>query len=391
MGQALAEPVYSAVMHLMRAVPKFRAAFLVLAVVPSLTTGCAGQERRFDSVDYLRQEYAKHTDRLAAADILVPFELDDEIETFLDTKLKPAPRESYRVEQINDLIFRKLQLQYALRPTRNAVDTYHAREGNCLSFVNLFVGIARHNRLSPFYVEVVDHQRWRHQNGMILSQGHIVAGMYVAGLLKTFDFLPYTPKSYKNFKPIDDLTATAHHYNNLAGEALLEGDTETAEHYLAIATDLVPTFEKALNNLGVLLARKGEREAALEVYRKGLASDPANVPILTNMARIYQQMGRLEEAEAALARVEGAKVTNPFYFVYRGELALSADDAARALEYLRDALRIDTEIPETHVGLVKAYVALGDLQKARHHLERALRLDATHLEARNLARMLAGS
>jgi len=376
-------------MHNPRAVVNPRSS--VLVALMALVAGCAVQSPTFDSVDHLRQEYSERTDLAAPEDILVPFELDDDLKALLDATMKPAPRETYRLEQVNDFIFRKLQLQYALRPTRNAMETYHAREGNCLSFVNLFIGVARNNRLAPFYVEVVDHQRWRHQNGMVLSQGHIVAGMYVSGELRTFDFLPYTPKSYKEFKPIDDLTATAHHYNNLAGEALLEDDVEAAERYLAIATDLVPTFEKALNNLGVVRARKGEYEAALEAYERGLENDPSNVPILTNLARLYQQMGRLEDAETVLAKIGGFQVTNPFYFVYRGELALANGDAARALEYLRDALKIDTEIPEIHVALVKIYMALGDLEKAQHHLGRALRLDATHPEARNLARMLAGS
>ena len=163
-----------------------------LLAATALLAGCAAQAPTFDSVDHLRQEYSRRTQLAAPEDILVPFELDAELQALLAATMKPAPRETYRLEQVNDFIFRKLQLQYALRPTRNAIETYRARAGNCLSFVHLFVGVARHNRLAPFYVEVVDHQRWRHQNGMVLSQGHIVAGMYVSGELRTFDFLPYT-------------------------------------------------------------------------------------------------------------------------------------------------------------------------------------------------------
>ena len=89
-----------------------------------------------------------------------------------------------------------LDLRYALQPTRNASDTFRAREGNCISFVNLFIGVPRRMRLAPFYVEVRDLQRWSHREGMVVSQGHIVAGMYVSGELRTYDFLPYRPKAY---------------------------------------------------------------------------------------------------------------------------------------------------------------------------------------------------
>ncbi len=60
----------------------------------------------------------------------------------------------------------------------------------------------------------------------------------------------------------------------------------------------------------------------------------------------------------------------------------------QALEFMREALRRDSEVPEVHVGLVKVYLALGEMGKARHHLERALRLDATNQEARRFAVML---
>jgi len=84
----------------------------------------------------------------------------------------------------------------------------------------------------------------------------------------------------------------------------------------------------------------------------------------------------------------GANTTNPFFFVYEAEVALSRGDEQKALDYLTRALRQDSEVPEVHVGFVKVYVALGDLEKARHHLERALKLDATNPEAQELAQML---
>ena len=57
--------------------------------------------------------------------------------------------------------------------------------------------MAREQGLNPFYVEVTDYQKWNHREGMVVSQGHIVAGMYLDGELKTYDFLPYRPKAYR--------------------------------------------------------------------------------------------------------------------------------------------------------------------------------------------------
>ncbi len=361
-------------------VPPSLAAVLVLA-------GC-GAYQPFDSASHLRGRYDERLGAGLGQELVVPFALGGEIEGWLGTNLKPAPSEIHRVEQVLDFIFRKLELRYSLTPTRSAVETYRAREGNCLSFVNLFVGVARHQRLSPFYVEVTDYQRWNYRDGLVLSQGHIVAGLYVKGRLETYDFLPYRPKAYKDFKPIDDLTAAAHFYNNLGAEAMLAGDLERARELLELAARIAPDFARALNNLGVCLARQGEAEAALATYRRGLAVDPDSVAIRTNLARLYQQLGRHGEAMGELAQGKDFENTNPFFFVYLADRNLAENDTAGALENLRRALRLDSEVPEVHLGFVELFLATGDLERARHHLERALKLDATHPEARRYAALL---
>jgi tetratricopeptide (TPR) repeat protein len=352
----------------------------------ALLAGCT-QYQAFDSVSYLREEYAKGVGKAEAAQVEVPFELNAEIRESLKN-IPPLQSELRRVNQVNDFIFDGLQLQYTLTPTRNAVDTFRTRAGNCLSFVNLFVGVARERGLNPQYVEVTDLQRWNHRDGMVVSQGHIVAGMYIDGVLRTFDFLPYRRKAYRDFKPINDLTAAAHYYNNLGAEALLAGDFDRAQALLTTATRIAPRFEKAVNNLGVVLARSGRPAEALEVYQRALQIVPGDSTVMTNMVRALQQLGRNQEASELLAKIEDQNTTNPFFFVYQAEVAVGRGDYDKAMESMVRALRLDSELPEVHLGFVKLYLATGDLEKARHHLSRALTLDATHEDALRFARMM---
>lgn len=352
-----------------------------------LVAGCS-QYQPFDSVSHLRGEYERLLGVGGAAGVEVPFALSEEVRTAFGLGMRPAASQRGRVNQVLDFIFERMDLKYALSPTRSASDTFRARQGNCLSFVNLFVGLARSQNLAPFYVEVTDYQRWNHRQGMVVSQGHIVAGLYLDGELATYDFLPYRPKAYRNLKPIDDLTATAHHYNNLAAEALMGGDLPTALARAEVANRVAPGFVKAISNLGVIQARSGRLEQALETYRRGLALEPDSSTLLINQARAFQQMGKAAEADAVLLEVERLNTDNPFFFVYEGEVALARGDARKALDYMARALKQNTELPEIHVGLVKVYMALGELDKARHHLERALKLDATQEDALRYARML---
>jgi tetratricopeptide (TPR) repeat protein len=363
-----------------------RSTFRATLLSAALLSGCA-QYQPFDSAAYLREQYAKEVGPQEAARVEVPFQIDDEIRGSLQ-KLPRLSSDLRRVNQVNEFIFDGLNLQYTLAPTKNAVETYRTRSGNCLSFVNLFVGVARELGLTPSYVEVTDLQKWNHRDGMVVSQGHIVAGMYIDGVLRPFDFLPDRRKAYKEFNPIDDLTAAAHYYNNLGAEALLGGDLARARELLTVATRIAPRFDKAINNLGVVEARSGEPQKAIETYRRGLQVSPENSTLMINMARALQDLGRGAEANQLLARVEEENTSNPFFFVYEGEVALARGDNDKALDYMVRALRLDSEQPEVHLGFVKVYLAMGDLEKARHYLGRALKLDATNQDALQYARML---
>jgi Tfp pilus assembly protein PilF len=321
--------------------------------------------------------------------VAYPFELSPSLIAEAERRINPSFSEARRTEAILDFVFGYLDLQYALSPTRTATETFASRHGNCLSFVNLFVGLGRQNRLNPFYVEVQDYQRWNYQAGVVVSRGHIVAGMYIDGQLSTFDFLPYQAKSYRDFKPIDDLTAMAHYYNNLGAEALIEDRVEEAARNLEIAVALAPAFDKAINNLGVVYLRRRETERAIELLQRGLENDPDNVPLMSNLARAHQQAGDLASADDLFDRLEQVNKTNPFFYVYRGDMALANGDTTTALSYMRKAFQTDSNLPEVHLGLVRVYLALGKMEEARHHVERALKLDATNAEARKLAAMLS--
>jgi Flp pilus assembly protein TadD len=363
------------------------AGWVGLAASLAALVGCA-EYASFDSVEYLRAQFAKQIGTERAVQVEVPFELDAQIDDYLARRLKPSGGEIRRAADITDFVFYDLDLKYALRPTRDAVETFRAREGNCLSFVNLFVGIARANRLNAFYVEVVDAQRWSYSQGTVLSQGHIVAGMNVDGRLRTYDFLPYQSKSYRDFAPIDDVTATAHFFNNLGAEALLDGDLNGATRQIQLASEIAPEFFKALNNLGVCRLRGGDAKGAEAAYRRGLAIEPDDPALLMNLLRLYQQTGRKEAVEPLLEQLDRLRVSNPFFYLFRGQEALSNGDTARALEYMVEALRRESEIPEVHLGLAQVYLAMGDVERARHHLGRALKLDATNATARRLLTMI---
>ena len=358
-------------------------ALLVLA----LAAACTGYAP-LDDARLLNSEFDRRLGSGWEEEVVVPFAVTDDLRTVVDERIDPVGSEARRRDAVLDFIFGWINLQYTLTPTRTATETFVDGQGNCLSFVNLFVAVGRERRLNPFFVEVEDYQRWNYQDGVVISRGHIVAGMYVDGEMATYDFLPYRPKSYRDFEPISDLAASGHYYNNLGAEALMTNDLETAEKWLDIAVRLAPDFDKAINNRGIVLLRRNRVEEAVRVYEQGLELHPQDIPLLTNLVRAYQIQGRHDRAGELLDVLEDLNMASPFFYVYRGDAALAAGDPALALDYMRRALRADSELPEVHMGLVRVFLSTGKMREARHHVERALRLDATHEEARKYAALL---
>jgi len=362
---------------------------LGVAVVAAVALQACSGITSFDADRHFEEQVAARLGPEQVEGLRIPYRLSPEIEAHIEGRVNPASSQKKQVDQILDIIFGQVGLQYSLHPTRDAIGTWAAREGNCLSFVHLFVGIARAKRLNPFYVEVEDYHRWSYEAGTVISRGHIVAGLNVDGNLATYDFLPYRAKAYRDFQPIDDMTAIAHHYNNLGAEALLEGDLGAAADNLELAHRLDPEFVKASNNLGVLFMRQHRLEEARDLFESARVIEPLDVPILNNLARTYQRLGDGAAAGEILAILEEVDDANPFFYLYKGNLAMHEGDLETALTYMRRALRLDSEIPELHVGLAKLFLAQGDLKRAQHHVERALKLDATHREARKYAALIA--
>ena len=368
---------------------------LAPCVVILLLTGCAAT----NPPDYAADLRKLYTERLAASpgtdlratDLTIPFALDTTVRSALEEELARPYREADRLAEVLDLVLRRWELSYASEPTRTAVETFHAREANCLSFVNLVVGIAREHDLDASYVEVEDVRRWSFRQGTVVSRGHVVVGVVVEGRLRLVDFLPDAPPEYRAYRVVDDLRAAAFFYNNLAGEALLaERDAEAVE-LAQKAVALAPELARAHSNLGVALARAGRLDEADASYSRGLTLDADDPVLLGNLAALHQRRGNAAEAETLLARLEALREAGPWVHLHRAEQALGRSDPGEALGWLTEALRRDTELPEVHLGLVRAYLALGELDRARHHLKRALRLDPGSLEGQRYAELLGGT
>lgn len=170
---------------------------------------------------------------------------------------------------------------------------------------------------------------------------------------------------------------------NAAVALLQQGRTEDAARLLAGLLQRDPTYARAWQNMGVVYARQGALDRAIEAFRRALACDPRLTESAVNLARALRLKGRYAEARDVLTR---AQTTVPgdaqILTALATLLATAPDDAvrdgARAVELAERAARLSPQ-PSLPLfeALATAHAEAGRFDEALDFATRARDLAAS--------------
>lgn len=255
--------------------------------------------------------------------------------------------------------------------TRTARATFHGRQGNCLSFTMLFVGLARAAGLTATYQSVIVPPTW-------VNDGQVVIANHVNSVVRTgvnestvvdFNIREYEAQQKK--RQVDDDFALALFYTNLGAEALLRDDYAASLAYLRAAAGVYPEMAALWVNLGVLYGRHGLLQQAEAAYLYALDVDATQQSALANLAFIYAQLDEPELAAEYQRRVQDYRQRNPYYHFSLATLAYEQDRLPDALAALRKALRLKHDEPEFHSLRGHVQEAMGRVGDATQSFGRA--------------------
>jgi Flp pilus assembly protein TadD len=294
-----------------------------------------------------------------------------------------------RFRALVDAVFSKggLDITYGNTATKTAQQTFDSGSGNCLSFTLLFVALAREVGLEAYFHEVSEALSWDRRGDVVVVNMHMYAEVEIDNGTNRVDFLPGQTKHYLATRRIGDQRVLAHYLNNLGVEALAAGDLDGALAHFRDSTTADETLAAAWTNLGVARRRKNDFKAAEESYGRALAIDSSDVTAQWNLASLYLAVGRIDDGERLVAKVEERRQRNPFYQFRQGLMALSERQPKDAVEHLRLAVRLLPEAADFHELLAEAHLEAGHSKRASASLRRALALsddpaERTRLEAR---------
>jgi Flp pilus assembly protein TadD len=266
-----------------------------------------------------------------------------------------------------------LALRYLEQPTYDVAGSYRRRTVNCLSFTLMFVALAREAGLRAFPQASDDALSMRVVDDTLFRVTHMNAGVLVYDRALVVDVGSDLVVAGRSPRRIPDAAALALFHNNLAVEALLQGDTGTAAARIAQGLALDPDSATLWNNAGVIDWRAGRPDRAKVEYLRALRLKRDHVGALGNLLTLVAS-GHADAGDDVAdvrERLEKAQRKDPFSQFVMAESKMDAGDLDAAIVHYRRAIRLLPDQPGFYRSLALAYARNGDPEASRRAEARA--------------------
>jgi tetratricopeptide (TPR) repeat protein len=317
------------------------------------------------------------------------FALSPAMQRYLERDIAALLRSQGPQRGLADALHTKaqLRLEYDAEITRTAAEAFDARAGNCLSLVVMTAALAKHLQLPITYQALVGYETWSRSGDLSFVNGHVNITLakrmvdrltaYDADTRLRIDFVSVPPGRGQALHEISEPTILAMFMNNRAAEHLVRGAIDDAYAHAREAVVQDPLHAAGYNTLGVVYQRRGLAAAAERAYREALVRDDDHKSALLNMARLLDRQGRSAEAAPLHARLVLLERNPPFAHFDRGVAAAKAGEFAAARDHLLREMKRDADYHEFHFWLAIAYWGLNDAERARRHLDLAMKNSLT--------------
>ena len=165
---------------------------------------------------------------------------------------------------------------------------------------------------------------------------------------------------------------------------------ESFEHAVRLQPTYPGTLPKAWNNLGILAARGGRTEEAVNNFKQALKLDPDYGIALNNLGNAYRQGKQWEEARNTFQRTLELNPADPEANYGMGMVFAQLDQTQQAYEYLQKALAARPAYPEALNNLGILYLHTQRRNEAEKSFEESIRVAPSFDQAYlNLSRLYA--
>ena len=111
-----------------------------------------------------------------------------------------------------------------------------------------------------------------------------------------------------------------------------------------------------------------------------LAREPNNLPVMSNLAIVFNNQGRAAESQALALKVANMQPFPPFHYFNLGQIAMRDGNFRAAKDLFAKEVSRASHHGEFHFWLASAHIGLGEIREAQKHLALANEYSATPKE-----------
>jgi tetratricopeptide (TPR) repeat protein len=146
-----------------------------------------------------------------------------------------------------------------------------------------------------------------------------------------------------------------------------EMDKATRDLYVKAGTHKDPKEEKTpskkseiVKNLALIYQQQGKNEEALAAYEDAIASNPDDVNLVLNKANLYYSMGDKVKFKELMAKASSMAPDNPDLLYNIGVISMEQGNLKEAREAYKKVLEIDPSYVNAQLNLSTSYVNEGN-------------------------------
>ncbi len=265
-----------------------------------------------------------------------------------------------------------LGMTYDIDANFTPIEAFRERRANCISFTLLLRELAKQTDINIDVNEVDIPANW----GMNFEE-NVVFYRHVNGIRlrgprrQVFDLALDQFRFEYPQRRISEAHAYAQLVSNKAVDALRTSKYAEAEHLIKSALANHQDDPNLWVNFGVINERLGNTDKAAAIYRLALGLDDSTLVAVSNLARVYEKMGLLNESKLLQKRAEKIRSRNPYQQFFLAKDHLANGNARAARRHINKALSMHNkdsrfyELRSRSWQLSERYSkALKDMQKA---------------------------
>lgn len=346
--------------------------------LPLLLGACGSLSPPVERPSHYSQEELLQGSRFGFEPIPTPnvdiLAVNDDMRAFLRHNVPDGVGKKRKVELIlGAMLDQGLELHYNNFKTYTAEEAFYSQEGNCLSFTNLFVALAREAGVNARFQEVEIPPVWVARGETWMLNLHVNALVNLPGHEQVVDFNLRDYNRELHRRVLSDRDAKARYHNNMGVHWMNEGDSARAFANLKKAIALRPSTGYFWTNLGTLYRRENHLDAAESAYLVAVEIDDEPVAN-SNLARLYEGLGEPQLATWYRHRVDLFRAKNPYYLFHLAEQAYANKDYDEARGLLLKALHSDTKDHRIYRLLGLTHLQQGDRWLAKKRFRQAAAL-----------------